>query len=212
MSDILEREFNDFYTQKVKINDVKTPRLKFFSDKLKNKTVLHYGCADWPVYDKKTNLHYALSESIDFIDGYDVNKETIDLMNDSGLFKENTLFSDIPDKKYDFLLIPETIEHVNNVSSFLHSILKNIHSNTEILITAPNAFVESQINANVERNNFYFESVHPDHNYWFSIYTLPNVIEKCFKEINIKTIFTEIGFLERKTMIYALFTLNSENL
>lgn len=208
MNNLIERKYNNFYVQKVQINDVKVPRIDFFIDKLKNKTVIHYGCADWPVYDEKVNLHYQLSKNIDLIDGYDVNKQTIDLMIDSGLFKQNTLFSKVPDKKYDFLLIPETIEHVNNVSLFLHSILENVHSKSEILITAPNAFVESQIKANNDQVDFYFETVHPDHNYWFSIYTLPNIIEKSFNEIGIKPIFTEIGFLEKKSMIYCLFTLN----
>jgi 2-polyprenyl-3-methyl-5-hydroxy-6-metoxy-1,4-benzoquinol methylase len=212
MSNIIERSFNDFYRQKIKINDVKVPRTIFFQDKLKNKTVIHYGCADWPVHNLSTNLHYALSKTIDSIDGYDTNKQTVDMMIDSGVFKENTLFSEVPNKKYDFLLIPETIEHVNNVSLFLHSIIQNIHSSSEILITAPNAFVESQINSNIEDNDYYFESVHPDHNYWFSIYTLPNIIQKSFNELNIKTIFKEIGFLEKKTMVYTLFTLDVENL
>jgi hypothetical protein len=212
MDKIITRSFNDFYRQKIKINDIKIPRLNFFADKLKTKSVIHYGCADWPIYNQNLNLHYELSKIIDNLDGYDTNKQTIDMMIDSGLFKKDSLFSEIPDKKYDFLLIPETIEHVNNVSGFLHSTLKNIHSNTEILITAPNAFVESQFNANIDQTDFYFESVHPDHNYWFSIYTLPNVIEKSFNEIDIKTTFNDIGFLEKKSMIYVLFTLNVEDL
>jgi len=212
MDNIIKRSLNDFYRQHIKINDIKISRLDFFSSKLKNKTVIHYGCADWPVYNENLNLHYSLSKIIDTIDGYDTNKHTIDMIIGSGLFKENTLFSEIPDKKYDFLLIPETIEHVNNASLFLHSIINNIQSNTEILITAPNAFVESQFNANIYQDGFYNESIHPDHNYWFSIYTLPNLIEKSFNEINVKTTFNEIGFLEKKSMVYALFTLQPEDL
>jgi 2-polyprenyl-3-methyl-5-hydroxy-6-metoxy-1,4-benzoquinol methylase len=207
MTDIIKRSFNNFYIQKVKTNNVKISRLNFFEEKLKNKTVLHYGCADWPIYNQNTNLHYSLSKTIDTIDGFDKDKETITKMIDSGLFKNDTLFFEIPDKKYDFLLIPETIEHVNNVELFLHSILKNVKEDTEILITAPNAFVESQFKANTDQEDYYLESVHPDHNYWFSIYTLPNLIEKSFKELNIETKFSEIGFLEKKSMVYALFTL-----
>jgi 2-polyprenyl-3-methyl-5-hydroxy-6-metoxy-1,4-benzoquinol methylase len=207
MTDIIQRSFNNFYIQRVKINNVKISRLNFFEEKLKNKTVLHYGCADWPIYNQNTNLHYSLSKTIDTIDGFDKDKETITKMIDSGLFKNDTLFFEIPDKKYNFLLIPETIEHVNNVELFLHSILKNVKEDTEILITAPNAFVESQFKANTDQEDYYSESVHPDHNYWFSIYTLPNLIEKSFKELNIETKFSEIGFLEKKSMVYALFTL-----
>ena len=58
-------------------------------------------------------------------------------------------------------LIPETIEHVNNVELFLESTLKNADTHTEFLITAPNAFVMSQFNANNDVGDFYIETIHP---------------------------------------------------
>ena len=124
-------------------------------------------------------------------------------MSESGIFREGSLYYEAPDKKYDFLLIPETIEHVNNVELFLESTLKNADTHTEFLITAPNAFVMSQFDANNDVGDFYIETIHPDHNCWFSVYTLPNFIEKCYKNIGKKVVFSEIGFLAEQE--YGLF-------
>jgi 2-polyprenyl-3-methyl-5-hydroxy-6-metoxy-1,4-benzoquinol methylase len=204
-SDIITRSFGNFYKQKIKIQNIKSSRVDFFVEKIGDKSALHYGCADWPVYKKENNLHYSLTKKIKNIDGYDINKGAIEMMVNSNLFPKNSLFSSFPDKKYDFLLIPETIEHVNNVSMFLHSIIKNLKNNSQILITAPNAFCETHYNSNFISGNNYTEIIHPDHNCWYSIYTLPNTIEKCFNEIHKNIVFYEIGFLEKRTMVYSLF-------
>lgn len=202
---MITRSFSDFYRQKVKIKNISISRVDFFAEKIGSKSALHYGCADWPVYEKENNLHYALIRKDKDIDGYDINSNAIEMMIKTNLFSKNSLFSTLPDKKYDFLLIPETIEHVNNVSIFLHSIVQNLKETTQVLITAPNAFCETHYNSNYINQNDYIEIIHPDHNCWYSIYTLPNTIEKCFSEIDKNILFHEIGFLENKTMVYSLF-------
>lgn len=210
MKKLIERESGDFFRQKVCTTYV-DKRLEYFNQKIEGKTVLHYGCADWPIYNLNHNLHYLMCKTSDKIDGFDVDKETIEKMIDGKIFPEGSLYYELPDKKYDFILIPEVIEHINNVGLFLESILTNVKEDSEILITAPNAFAEYHINGIKDYQIASWETIHPDHNYWFSIYTLPNLIEKCFKEIGKEVVFTEIGFLENKTMIYTLFTL-SDNL
>ena len=207
MINLIQRNSGSFFKQRITTTTIHQDRVSFFNKKTEGKIVLHYGCADWPIYNKNTNLHYRMCQTSDKIDGFDVDKETITQMSESGIFREESLYYESPDKKYDFLLIPETIEHVNNVELFLESTLKNADTHTEFLITAPNAFVMSQFNVNIDSEDSYIENVHPDHNCWFSVYTLPNAIEKCFKNIGKKTCFQEIGFLERKSMVYSLFTL-----
>ena len=207
MINLIQRNSGSFFKQRITTTTIHQDRVSFFNKKTEGKIVLHYGCADWPIYNKNTNLHYRMCQTSDKIDGFDVDKETITQMSESGIFREESLYYEAPDKKYDFLLIPETIEHVNNVELFLESTLKNADTHTEFLITAPNAFVMSQFNVNIDSEDSYIENVHPDHNCWFSVYTLPNAIEKCFKNIGKKTCFQEIGFLERKSMVYSLFTL-----
>ena len=203
---LIERSNGDFFRQKV-TTSVHQDRLIFFNQVTSGKTVLHYGCADWPIYDVNYNLHYRMCQVSDAVDGFDVDKDTIVQMSESGIFREGSLYYEAPDKKYDFLLIPETIEHVNNVELFLESTLKNADTHTEFLITAPNAFDMSQFNANNDVGDFYIETIHPDHNCWFSVYTLPNFIEKCYKNIGKKVVFSDIGFLQSKSMVYSMFTL-----
>ena len=203
---LIERSSGDFFRQRV-TTSVHQDRIAFFNEITSGKTVLHYGCADWPIYDVNNNLHYRMCKVSDVIDGFDVDKETIIQMSESGLFRDESLYYEAPDKKYDFLLIPETIEHVNNVELFLESTLKNADTHTEFLITAPNAFVMSQFNVNTDAGDYCIETIHPDHNCWFSIYTLPNFIEKCYKNIGKKVLFSDIGFLQSKSMVYSMFTL-----
>lgn len=206
MDNLIQRSSGDFFKQRI-TTTVHQDRVSFFNKKTEGKTVLHYGCADWPIYNKDNNLHYRMCQTSDKVDGFDVDKETITQMSESGMFRDGSLYYELPDKIYDFLLIPETIEHVNNVELFLESILKNVDVHTEFLITAPNAFVMSQFDVNIDSGDSYIETIHPDHNCWFSVYTLPNFIEKCFKNIGKKTCFQEIGFLQSKSMVYSLFTL-----
>lgn len=206
--ELIQRSFQGFFRQKIIATDVKKSRLDYFIDILFDKSVIHYGCADWPLYNENSNLHSYLCKRINKIDGYDPNKETIELMKKTGHFPEGSLFYEIPNKKYDFILIPETIEHVDNVSSFLHSILKNANKKTQILITAPNVFAPNNINAVINHQDHFIEMVHPDHNCWYSIYTLPNVIEKSFNNIGKKVIFNEIGFIDNKSSVYTLFKVN----
>jgi hypothetical protein len=139
------------------------------------KKVLHIGCTDYPLFNPKTNLHIQLSQICSSLDGLD-----IDVV---GLHELHThypgrYFSDhleaIDD--YDLLLIPETLEHVDNISCFLTS-LQHLRFK-KCLITAPNAFQHNDYGNYWLENGVYIEHTHPDHNNWFSPYTLGNCIRK----------------------------------
>ncbi|AMC10152.1 hypothetical protein Lupro_02310 [Lutibacter profundi] len=152
---------NNFWVQKIpykKIDD----RLSFFISECKNKNVLHFGCTDWPIFNSKNNLHIKLANVCKSIDGFDVDKEGI--------------------------------EHVDNVADFLKFISKI--DATKFYITAPNCFSKSRIkNYHVEKNEF-IEVVHPDHNCWYSPYTLKNQIEK-YSTLEVKMVY----LLEKGKMV-----------
>lgn len=202
---LIQRSASGFFNHRIQIQNVSVRRLEYFKEKISGKSVLHFGCADWPIFEESTNLHLQLCKFSDSVDGFDTNSPTIQKMRESDLFRQESLHDIQPDKTYDFLLIPETIEHVSNVEGFITSLKKNCHEDTEIMITAPNAFVQSQFDKMKIKEQTYFETVHPDHNYWFSIYTLPNVVEKVCNNLNWNIKFDEIGFLEQCTMVYCLF-------
>ena len=87
---LIERSSGDFFRQKV-TTSVHQDRLIFFNEVTAGKTVLHYGCADWPIYDLNYNLHYRMCQVSDAIDGFDVDKETITQMSESGIFRDGSL-------------------------------------------------------------------------------------------------------------------------
>jgi hypothetical protein len=96
---------------------------------------------------------------------------------------------------------------VNNVEGFLMSLVQCCNNSTKLLITAPNAFCNSHISRNKDNLNSFIEIVHPDHNAWYSPYTLQNTIKKTYNSNNIDVIIDEIGLLENETMVYVLFHL-----
>ena len=184
-------------------------RVEYFKQLIAGKTVLHIGCADWPIYNPDNNLHVQLCISNPNVDGFDVNKDVIEKMKTHHNLAGRDLYSTLPDKKYDFLLVPETIEHVNNVEGFLLGLVKCVTTATQILITAPNAFCSEHVNRNRYIRNTFLEIVHPDHNCWYSPYTLANAIRKSYEANGLKVAFQSIGTLENETMVYCLFNLPS---
>ncbi|WP_157962237.1 class I SAM-dependent methyltransferase [Winogradskyella aurantiaca] len=161
-------------------------RLEFFTDLCKNKTVIHFGCTDWPVFNPDNNLHIQLSKHTKAIDGFDID---LDGLNNLKKYVSGNYFSDfsqLKDKSYDVCLVPETIEHVDNVRLFLEGLSK-VRAE-KFLITAPNAFSNEQKQRFYKRKNQFVELIHPDHNYWFSPYTLKNCIKK-YMEKDVKQIY-----------------------
>ncbi len=183
----------EFWVQKVPYKR-KNNRLEFFISECKNRNVLHFGCTDWPIFNPNNNLHIQLSKITNSIDGFDIDKEGIQELKK---YVDQDYYSDykqLPNKKYDVCLIPETIEHVDNVAEFLVNISKINAS--KFYITAPNCFSKIRLkNYKIEKDHF-FEVVHPDHNSWFSPYTLKNQIEK-YSQLKVNMTY----LLENETMV-----------
>lgn len=157
--------------------------------KNKKRSVLHVGCADYPIYNPQTNLHICLCSSNKYVDGYDIQKDVLENMQTHPLLTDAKLYHELPDKKYDLILAPETIEHVNNVEGILLGLLKCADANTIIVITVPNAFCELHMLRNKVVDGAFIEVVHPDHNCWYSPYTLPNTVRKVYGAHNINVDF-----------------------
>lgn len=166
---------SNFWIQKVHFQKIDN-RLSFFIDICNDKDVLHFGCTDWPIFNSKNNLHIQLANVSKSIDGFDIDIEGIENLKKYVNQCYYSSFEVIPNKKYDVCLVPETIEHVDNVADFLRFISK---VDAEIFyFTVPNCFSKARIeNYHIEKNEF-IEIVHPDHNAWYSPYTLKNIIEK----------------------------------
>lgn len=196
---MFKRQFNGFYNQRIEYKNI-TSRKDYFVDKIKDKKCLHIGCADWPVYNEATNLHLFLCSHSSTIDGYDPEKTTIKNMIDSKRFPENSLFDTLPDKKYDIIIAPETIEHVLDMQKFFLSLTSVVDKKIEIIVTAPNCFRSDAPYR--DTGEVWIEEVHPDHNCWFSLFTLPNVAKKSYEDSEYSLSFKEIGTLENKSMVF----------
>lgn len=174
----LERQHEKYYLQKVQvINELAgVDRLEVFRRLCEGKRVLHLGCVDHPIFDPQKNLHIQLEKHCAVLDGFDVNVEGFERMRP---FVKGTLLSKWEDitEEYDLVLVPEVMEHVPNVQEFLGRIAKI--RTARVIITVPDAFqcFRRHFDYNRETNTF-VEVVHPDHNCWYTPYTLTNTLKK----------------------------------
>lgn len=151
-------------------------REDIFRQLVRGKRVLHVGYADWPITDASRNLHVVLDSECSQLDGFDVHDEADAVLAPlvGGRFLHD--WEAIEDD-YDMVLVPEVLEHVDNVQSFLAQ-LSQVRAR-EVVITVPDAVScrEAHFDVDVPAGAV-VEVVHPDHNYWFSPYTLANVVTK----------------------------------
>jgi len=165
-----------FFKQVVSIEPTtkNSDRIEFIKKLTNSKRVLHVGFADYPITNLENNLHIQLSTNCLRLDGIDTNltDEIVDLLTVSNgqIYRDWTELED----NYDVIIVPEVIEHVDNVKDFL-SILSKFSS--QLIFTAPCAYYHADKSfRNYE--NMFVEMVHPDHNCWYTPYTLKNVVEK----------------------------------
>jgi len=168
-------KFDNYWVQKIETSAIQN-RVSYFEELCLNKTVIHFGCTDWPIFDSNNNLHIKLSKHAKVLHGFDIDKEGIENLKKFVNQEYFSAFSEIPDIEYDICLVPETIEHVDNVRLFLEELSK-VRANT-FIITAPNCFSKEHLSRNFYADDYFVEVVHPDHNCWYSPYTLKNQIEK----------------------------------
>lgn len=175
----IEAGHDPFFVQKVPVSSSLrgAHRNDVFASLCDGREVLHVGCADAPITNVKHNLHLALQGCAKVLDGFDLDTTALDMLRPH--LRSGRLFSRLEDiqDSYEVLLVPEVIEHVNNVEQFLQTLDKIGFS--EIIITAPDAFscMHRHFDYDSETETF-CEIVHPDHNAWYTPYTLMNVIRK----------------------------------
>lgn len=187
-------DFDIYWQQQLEITKIPN-RLPYFIEKCINKSVIHFGCTDWPIFNPELNLHIQLAEHTKVLHGFDIDKEGIVELKK---YVDQPYFSDIKDlptdHTYDICLIPETIEHVDNVAAFLKNI-SGINAR-EFIITGPNCFAPSHMARNLNDSEKFVEVVHPDHNCWYSPFTLKNVISK-YANLEV----TRVLLLQNETMV-----------
>lgn len=183
----------EFWSQKVVLTKIMS-KYDYFNTTCSAKNLLHFGCTDWPIFNPNTNLHIWLAKICENLSGFDIDIEGLVELKKHVNQPYFSDFEELYHKKFDVCLVPETIEHVENIGAFLSNLGK---VNAEkFIITGPNCFAPEHMSRNISSSNQFVEVVHPDHNCWFSPFTLKNVITKY---ANLKV--DHVYLLEDETMV-----------
>ncbi len=162
-------------------------RVNFILDHCRGKRVLHLGCVDAGLlaerYARGELVHQKLAAVSADLWGVDIDVEGIAFLQEQGfphLFVGDVCdlatFTRLGDVRFDVILASEVVEHVLNPGLFLDAV-KTVMTpgQTTLIVTVPNAFRISTL----LWLRHGVEYVHPDHNYWFSCYTVTNLLRKC---------------------------------
>lgn len=149
-----------------------------------NSKVIHLGFADHiPLIEEKISenrwLHGRLVEKCKKCFGVDISQEAVDFVKQLGyndilcadILKEDILLNQ--DDIWDYILLGEMLEHVDNPVTFLSKI-RNMYGQriNRIIITVPNIF--NCYNANMINKGI--EHINSDHRYWFTPYTILKIL------------------------------------
>ncbi len=176
-------------------------RVEVFRQICQGRRVLHVGCADWPITDVQASLHVQLDAVCAQLDGFDVHPDAFEVLQPYVRGKFFSRWEEVT-SEYDLIIAPEVLEHVPDVQGFLQQLdaVKAPH----VLLTVPDASqCASRHFEFLSEGETFVEVVHPDHNCWYSPYTLGNVIRKYtdwqlagmwfFNRISLLTIATKPG-------------------
>ena len=160
-----------------------------------DKKIVHVGCVDHSAAlieresARGTWLHGRLSGVAHQCVGIDINDEGI-LYLKKTLGIEDVFCCDLTcealplaaDQPFDFLLLGEILEHVDNPVGFLTTLRQKHfpHGVRSMIVTVPNALRER--NYRDSRNDQ--ERINSDHRYWFSPFSIAKVLTEAGYEID----------------------------
>lgn len=181
---------------KVKISEKEKTiplRMEYIEKLVVNKQIIHLGCADHiPLIKEKIRrnkwFHKRLVESSRYCLGIDINREAIEyIKNELGYsdvlvadIQKNDLIKEISSQKWDYLIMGELLEHLDDPVDFLKTIKEKYSPFISYLIvSAPNALrIENYYNSKKQ-----LEVINSDHRFWFTPYTLAKILYRAGFEI-----------------------------
>lgn len=152
---------------------------------INNKDVIHIGCSDHiQIIDEKIRnnkwLHKLITEKAKSCIGIDIDKESIEFIRNTlgytNVFYGDILndnFDNITSKNWDYVVLGEIIEHLDNPVNFL-KVLKMKYGKAigRFIITVPNIYNKRQF---INMMN-YREVINSDHRFWFTPYTIAKIL------------------------------------
>lgn len=160
-------------------------RVDFILEYCKNKNVLHIGCTDHPFTRPKIEtgslLHQNLKQVSAKAIGLDNNHASIEeyrkLTGDNDIYQCDIMQSypeEIKAAGFDIVLLPEVLEHLSDPSGALEILHRHFNNGTKVLVTVPNYAAMDTLAASLNKT----ESIHPDHYWYFSPYTLSKLFNR----------------------------------
>ena len=166
-------------------------RASYFKDQVRNKSVLHVGCSDYPLTEErlKTNnlLHQILENSASKILGIDCSIKGINILEKHGLKTVKLMDAENMslESEFDIILTGDVLEHMNNPGKFLEKVPDLLTTDGELIIGAPNAFTLNAIKV-------WFlgrEYTHKDHTFYFSPKTLTELCSR-YNLLPVRLVYT----------------------
>jgi len=172
----------------VPITDPKTKlfnRIDLITHLCLKKRIIHLGFADHlelikPKIEKNTWLHQRILQVAEKCIGIDINLEAVEYIKNNlhveDIYVYDVSLSDpleiIINEEWDYMVLGEIIEHINNPVSFLQDIFKKYRSSVKgIILTAPNAFRYYNVKTFLRKTEY----INSDHRFWFTPYTLAKI-------------------------------------
>ena len=187
------KKFSNSYSIQYSYNEPIPNRVELLTEITKQKKVIHIGCLDHlPLIDQKVKvgqwLHKELSSHASKCLGIDINEEAHNYVKNkygvSNIVLRDITAEPIPEimaEKWDYAILGELLEHIDNPVHYLSEIKKKYKSSIDrLIITVPNVL-------NVRSLEFATKSmevINSDHRYWFTPYTIAKVALQAGMELD----------------------------
>jgi 2-polyprenyl-3-methyl-5-hydroxy-6-metoxy-1,4-benzoquinol methylase len=191
-------------------------RRGFITKACENRSVLHLGCAEWPLTSESlqdgTLLHLKLSEVSNRAFGIDLCEQGLSILRAHGfrdliqwdVEKLDQLRMDGP---VDVIVAGEILEHLSNPGLCLQGISQFMrHSQCKLIITVPNAFSIRHFASLMFRKT---ELVMPDHTAYYSFTTLSELLQRYNLQVREIYNYTDVSKKSSPLNRFAKRTLNA---
>jgi 2-polyprenyl-3-methyl-5-hydroxy-6-metoxy-1,4-benzoquinol methylase len=158
-------------------------RIKFLTGRCRGKSVLHIGCADFPITEQRISsgkhLHVELTREAKSCLGIDISEEGISGLKKAGFDNVKQLNAEHIDglgDRYDVVMAGDVLEHMSNPGLFLASVQKVLNPGGELIVGVPNALSWNLLRVLLQK----FEPTHHEHCFYLTPKSLTELCRRYY--------------------------------